>query len=301
MLKKQQFGEILDHSGVAVEDLKQTQSHYLNTLGLMRDQRAYFEGRLKIGWVHAQVGVPISLYQSAYRVLQEVLVRQIWNSCDDPELARELTVFVIKIAQLDMSLAISAYHHSRVDMLEDSLRDMRTEQRQLMVKANTDELTGLPMRDVVVQQLARDLMDADDMDGSVHLIMADLDHFKQVNDQYGHLVGDTVLQGVAARIRQSLRGSDMVGRYGGEEFIILLKNKTLRQAQRIAERIRQHVESSPVKANEHVINITLSQGLAEGAMGDDTDSIIGRADEALYAAKHQGRNCVVTAETDSGH
>ena len=117
---------------------------------------------------------------------------------------------------------------------------------------------------------------------------------------YKRQTGDAVLQEVARRLRQSVRGGDMVGRFGGEEFIILLIGKTTQQAEQIAERMRSHVGSSPIKVDGDMIPITMSQGLAEGNAQDSADSIIERADQALYEAKHRGRNCVITAKAPAG-
>jgi diguanylate cyclase len=245
--------------------------------------------------VHLRVGVPLSLYQSAYRILQEIFISHICFSVDDDHERRALTSYVLRISNLDMSLAISAYHHTEVSELEDSIRDFRHEHVHLIRKVSTDGLTGLPTREVLVKQIQSELTTLGQREGSIHLIMADLDFFKKVNDQYGHLTGDEVLKGVASRIRQSLRGTDMVGRYGGEEFIILLINKSEKQAVQIAERIRNHVVSSPIKANDTKINISLSQGLAMAVADDSVESLIERADQALYEAKASGRNCVVTA------
>ena len=301
MESKPQFLRILQQGNFDLAALKRTQTHYMDTLGVDFSSLEYFENRLKIGWIHAQVGVPLSLYQSAYAILQEILIRKVAEAEQKKSLCMQMVSFILKISNLDMSLAITAYHHTRVDDLEDSINNMRLERVQLMHQATTDSLTSLPTRESVKKQLNRDLFDMYDHQGSVYLIMADLDHFKHVNDRYGHQVGDAVLKGAAARMRQSLRDSDVVGRYGGEEFIILLKNKTRKQAAQIAERIRSHVGSSPIMAQDVEVKITLSQGLAKGYPEDSAEGLIERADQALYEAKRNGRNCVVVAaDVDRG-
>jgi len=294
--QKPQFHRILQQGNYDLAALKRTQTHYMDTLGVDFNSLDYFENRLKIGWIHEQVGVPLSLYQSAYTILQEILINQVSQVEPDKLLCMQLVAFILKISNLDMSLAITAYHHTRVGDLEDSIQSMRQERVQLMHQANTDPLTSLPTRETVKKQLNKDLFELYDHHGSVYLIMADLDYFKHVNDRYGHLVGDEVLKGAAARMRQSLRDSDVVGRYGGEEFIILLKNKSLDQARQIAERIRSHVGSSPIKAHDLEVKITLSQGMAAGHPEDSAEALIERADQALYEAKRNGRDCVIVAE-----
>ena len=295
MAKKPEFMKILTQGGHDLSALKRTHAHYIDTLGVNFTTMDYFEDRLRIGWMHSQVGVPLSLYQSAYRAMQELMIAAVCEVCADDNERMNLMSYVLKITNLDMSLAISAYYHTQVNDLQESLKHLKTEKLHLLNKANTDSLTGLPTRDILKGKLIKALLELYDHRGAVYLIMADLDFFKNVNDEYGHLTGDYVLKDVANRIRQSLRDTDIVGRYGGEEFIILLKNKNLKQAQLIAERLRVHVGSSPINANGQPINITLSQGLACGYVNDSAEDLIERADKALYEAKRSGRNCVITA------
>ena len=124
-------------------------------------------------------------------------------------------------------------------------------------------------------------------------MMADLDHFKLINDNHGHLAGDKVLKEVAGRIKAGLREFDVVGRYGGEEFVILLENTSVHTAHQIAERIRLRIGSEPVHVAGHDMQVTISQGLALCSQGDDSHSVLSRADQAMYRAKQAGRNCIV--------
>jgi diguanylate cyclase (GGDEF)-like protein len=125
--------------------------------------------------------------------------------------------------------------------------------------------------------------------------MLDIDHFKQVNDTYGHAVGDQVLRAVARRCRESLRGIDLLGRYGGEEFAALLPEDELAGARRAAERLRQHIANAPVDTERGLLNITISLGAAAVSEGcPDLTALLDRADAAMYAAKKAGRNRVET-------
>ena len=125
------------------------------------------------------------------------------------------------------------------------------------------------------------------------LIMSDLDHFKQINDQFGHLCGDAVLAMVGEQMNAVLRGGDLKCRYGGEEFLILLPETTLVGARRVAELLRGKLEACPVYWNERNVHVTASFGLTAVLPGEfDIAAIIGRADAALYRAKESGRNCV---------
>jgi diguanylate cyclase (GGDEF)-like protein len=127
--------------------------------------------------------------------------------------------------------------------------------------------------------------------------MFDLDHFKTINDRFGHLCGDAVLAHVGQRMKAVLRGSDTKCRYGGEEFVVLLPDTPLAGARRVAETLRKDLEKGPVRWNDQILVVTASFGIAEIIAGEDTaNAIIARADAALYHAKQDGRNCVRTSK-----
>jgi diguanylate cyclase (GGDEF)-like protein len=128
------------------------------------------------------------------------------------------------------------------------------------------------------------------------LIVFDLDHFKGINDRYGHLAGDAVLGAVGGRMNSVLRGSDLKCRYGGEEFLILLPDTPSQGAQRVAETLRREIEGTAVPWNDETLRVTASFGLTAITPGEmDPLAAIARADEALYRAKQDGRNCVRSA------
>jgi diguanylate cyclase (GGDEF)-like protein len=127
----------------------------------------------------------------------------------------------------------------------------------------------------------------------VSLLMFDLDHFKSVNDTYGHLCGDAVLAAVGQRMNAVLRGSDLKCRYGGEEFLVLLPDTPLAGASRVADTLRRELEQHPVRWHGESIPVTASFGVTAITPGEvDANAIIGRADAALYRAKEAGRNCI---------
>ena len=127
----------------------------------------------------------------------------------------------------------------------------------------------------------------------VSLIMFDLDHFKEINDRYGHLCGDAVLAAVGARMREVLRGSDLKCRYGGEEFLVLLPETPLEGAKRVADTLRRELADMAVQWKDETLHVTASFGVTMALPSEiDTQALIGRADVALYRAKDQGRNCV---------
>ena len=156
-----------------------------------------------------------------------------------------------------------------------------------------DSLTGCANRAHAMAVIEAELSRSRRAKVPLSLIMFDLDHFKQINDQFGHLCGDAVLMTVGERLNETLRGGDLKCRYGGEEFLILLPDTTLAGAERAAEQVRGRLEERAVSWNDQNVQVTASFGLT-AALPDELNvaAIIGRADEALYRAKASGRNRV---------
>jgi diguanylate cyclase (GGDEF)-like protein len=164
------------------------------------------------------------------------------------------------------------------------------EARQTIEKiAITDELTGLYNRRYILSRFNEEFQEARRLNKNLGCIMADIDHFKAINDSQGHLVGDDVLKEVARRIGTSIRVYDILGRYGGEEFLILLPDTTLEQAWHFAERTRMQVKESDIAGNR----VTISLGVTSLQEQDLTiDDMVKRADDVLYRAKNAGRDRV---------
>ena len=299
LLAQDEFNRILRHR-FEIDNLKDSQQRYLLSLGAQFDEAAYFEERLRVGLVHARVGVPLGLYASAYGMLQQLILARVPPEIRavDAEYHR-LVAFLVKIAALDMSLASDTYHLAKVQVLETSLQALRRAGKELRHKVQTDALTGAASHAKAVARLKHALQVAQRDDTPLCIAMVDLDYFKRVNDTHGHLVGDEVLRDVTARMRASVRDFDMVGRYGGEEFLIILENAPLATAEAIAERMRRHVEESPIHVKGTEIHLTVSLGLAAAKKTDSVESLLRGADSALYAAKAAGRNCIRVAEADS--
>lgn len=173
------------------------------------------------------------------------------------------------------------------------LQQARADKEELERLANFDSLTGLYNRQAILGKLRELVNRTKRYKEDFSLSMLDIDHFKRVNDRYGHLTGDEVLEKIATLIRQNIRNTDVAGRYGGEEFIIILPQADLSSALVVAERIRIVIENAEMKDSaENVFAITVSQGLSGWEPGEDVHSLISRADEALYTAKENGRNRV---------
>jgi diguanylate cyclase (GGDEF)-like protein len=167
--------------------------------------------------------------------------------------------------------------------------------RQALNSALRDPLTNLGNRSAMDSALQREVELARRHGTPLSLIVIDIDHFKAINDQYGHAVGDLALRTVARCAEGCIRSSDMLFRYGGEEFVILLANTSGHGAKRLAERVRQAIETMECVANQTRLSITASLGLATLGEGEDMDALFERADHALYRCKQGSRNCVCTA------
>ncbi len=157
----------------------------------------------------------------------------------------------------------------------------------------TDQLTGIGNRRRLEQALKEEISRAGRSGAKLSALMADLDHFKRVNDTYGHGAGDKVLETFADVLRQSTRLPDVLGRYGGEEFVVLMPNTDRDQAVISAERLRIALASTLIPPLAEPM--TVSIGVVEFVPGESGDAFLGRVDEALYEAKRSGRNRVVAA------
>lgn len=180
----------------------------------------------------------------------------------------------------------------------DKLREML--QRSVAL-AYTDTLTGVYNRRYMNAHLDRKIMEIADTVKPVSILMFDIDKFKAINDSYGHNAGDEVLRELARRVSRGVRDIDLVSRYGGEEFVIVMPDADIEVAVAVAERVRVLVADQPFTVNGPAVAlpVTISIGVATTRDPTETaESLIGRADEALYRAKGRGRNCVASAELD---
>jgi two-component system cell cycle response regulator len=195
--------------------------------------------------------------------------------------------------QQELSVRLRA--GKRIIDLQLSLMDAREELRE---KANKDLLTMLPNRSAIMAILEHEIARSHRDHRSVGVVLLDIDHFKKVNDTYGHFAGDAVLRETAARLKASMRAYDHVGRYGGEEFLVVLPNCEMEQARSQAERMRQRLQESKILADAGLgIAVTASFGVTISDLSDRSPDIFVRvADEALYRAKAGGRNCVFCLE-----
>ena len=210
---------------------------------------------------------------------------------------------VQEIAELLQSESTARGEYNAIDQrmraLERENLDLAMKNRALAEVSSRDALTGLYNRWYILDKIDAEMNRALRHGTPMSLLMIDIDHFKQVNDAHGHQAGDSVLMAVGQLLRDSCRVYDMPGRYGGEEFCLVLPETKLENTQHVAERIRRRVAATPVVSMEKTIHVTASIGIAgvesvpdEGIF--NASALIERADRALYTAKDRGRNRVET-------
>ena len=190
---------------------------------------------------------------------------------------------------------------AELESIKRALAIKETELRAVIAQADevshTDPLTFLPNRKRILADLQREVIFSDRYGTPLAISLIDIDHFKPVNDNYGHLVGDKVLRTLAMELREHIRHPDTLGRYGGEEFLVVLPHSTVSAAAEQAERLLKHVRSLVIPSDEEKISVTISIGLAQYKVHqEDWQQFLSRADVALYQAKNKGRNCWVVFE-----
>jgi diguanylate cyclase (GGDEF)-like protein len=187
----------------------------------------------------------------------------------------------------------------RMEIATDITNLKKSEQKLLAAKmlaeehASKDELTNLYNRRAFFEQGKQLFKQARRYPQSISVMMIDIDHFKNINDNYGHAVGDSVLKAIGSLLQNTVREADILARIGGEEFAVILPQTDVEEASNLAERIRQRIEAEVIQYDTLQIKITASFGIAACmAEGDDLDRMLTKADDALYIAKKKGRNQV---------
>jgi len=190
---------------------------------------------------------------------------------------------------------------AELERIKRSLAIKETELKAVIAQADevshTDSLTFLPNRKRIIADLQREVMISKRYGTPLSISLLDIDHFKYVNDNYGHVAGDEVLRKLAMELRDHIRHPDTIGRYGGEEFLVVLPYSTSRAAAEQAGRLCRYVQSLMIPYEENEIVLTLSIGIAQyKVQQEDWQTFLNRADRAMYQAKHEGRNHWVVSE-----
>lgn len=181
---------------------------------------------------------------------------------------------------------------NKIKLLEDHAKDLEKTIHQKHMEAITDPLTGLYNRAAYVQALEKAWMKWQQDQVPSTMLVWDIDHFKVVNDRHGHAAGDKVLQSVAKKLETGVRKGDVLARFGGEEFVMLLADKTLEEGIQLAERIRELISATEFTYKQQPLHVTISCGVASFMKKDTPTTIFERADKALYKAKRSGRDRV---------
>jgi diguanylate cyclase (GGDEF)-like protein len=273
--------------------LQQTQRQYLLSLGRDADRPAYFEDRLRIGMTHERVGLQQRWYLGAYVKLFELIQHRLTaHLAAQPDLLVGALAALHKIFTLDALLAVETYYQATTQRLQQTLDQLTQAQEMLEHLSRTDGLTQIHNRSFLLETLDKELQRSIRFRRPFSLLFVDLDHFKHINDRFGHSFGDRVLTHVVQAMRGVLRPADIIGRLGGEEFLIGLVETDGRAARQIAERLRLKVACKPLDVDGTPLSLTISIGLATADNVARIEELIDHADQALYRAKEGGRNQV---------
>jgi diguanylate cyclase len=184
----------------------------------------------------------------------------------------------------------------RIQIMEVEATTFRNHLEEQRERALIDTLTGLPNRAGLEKRMEEEYERWQRYGGELLLVVLDVDHFKRVNDQFGHLSGDKVLRLIAQQLSRRLRKSDFIGRFGGEEFVILMPGTTVEKAATVLEELRAGIENSPFHFKNERVTITISIGYTDFCLDDTLEQVFERADQAMYRAKNDGRNQVMRAD-----
>ncbi len=279
-----------------IRRLKATQLEYLQSFGLQFQDVTYFEYRLRIGIAHERISLPLHLYLAAYRCLQALILDSLPAAMRQH--AASFTQYInsiSKIVMLDCSLAVDAYTRTRVEYMNSSMEALEQERDLLNTELMHDTLTGTLSRRFILETLNKQLAHLSRQhERHLSIALMDLDHFKRVNDTFGHLVGDKVLYEFSRVVSTRVREQDYFGRFGGEEFLLILTGIAPGEALSVLERIREATQLQIFTTNGKHIPLTVSIGFTPAHPDEKVDDLIERADGALYQAKQAGRNQVVS-------
>ena len=253
--------------------------------------------RVSQGFEKVMVEISASTAQAADEAGQFGQVLKNWS--DDLATGKNLTTLSHGIADLlrysrDMQHTVQTLN-AHLEETHREVESLRKEVSRAREEAMIDALTGLANRRSFDRVLNTLLAEVPANGTGPCLLIADIDHFKRINDTYGHVFGDKVIRAIARILRDNVKGKDLAARYGGEEFVIILPDTPLTGASSLAETIRRTVAGSRIKragSDEIVASVTISLGVAHHCPGESERDLLARADQALYQSKQQGRNRV---------
>lgn len=276
-----------------------------NYLLQLKEQLLYVQEHLAQS--HAEDGRVLKAQQQLDRQVRQDVSRlhhSVKESTDLADLKRTVAQQLLSIVQtMDAHREREETHERRmraryesllekVGQMQDETERVRLRMEEEQQRSHTDPLTGLPNRVAYDERLSAELERWQRYNTPFSIAVVDLDRFKAINDEYGHLAGDKVLRLVARILQRNMRSNDFIVRYGGEEFVLLFPSTLAEDALLAADKLREAVENSPFNFHGQPVQVTASFGVAQVTAGDDAESLFARADGALYGAKERGRNQV---------
>lgn len=304
-----ELAAVLDELTLLVLDAQQKRQHdFERYLKQLNDRLAQFQGTLE-----AAQDVCLGSFESGKQL--EVAIRtQVADLHGDVRQATDLEALKANVeAKLDALLrdvdkARSSREHQqeetttrlrsmveRIQAMEVEAQTFRKHLDEQRQRAMLDSLTGLPNRAGLQKRMDEEFDRWRRYGGELLLAVLDVDHFKQINDRFGHLAGDKVLRLIAQQLSQRLRKTDFIGRFGGEEFVLLMPGTTVHQGTRVLDELRAGIQECPFHFKAERVTITISLGFTQFSQGDGLDEVFDRADRAMYQAKEQGRNRIIQA------
>lgn len=294
----QRINEMLKEQGtISLADLEQIYDTYISSTRLTdRIDAVGSKVMDEIDQVMAMVDAAVGTASSYSESLADASER-LGQSKDRDSLRAIVESLVQSAREMEAS---NLKLEERLNASKQEINELQSNLETVRTESLTDPLTQLANRKLFDTTLERTIRDAHTKNEPLSLMMADIDHFKSFNDNYGHLTGDQVLRLVAMAMKQNVKGQDTAARYGGEEFAVILPNTVLRSALTVGDHVRRAVMTKELmkrSTGEHLGRVTVSIGIATLHKNDTVQSLIERTDACLYAAKRHGRNRVI-CETD---
>jgi diguanylate cyclase (GGDEF)-like protein len=277
---------------VAIRDFSGTTCRLLVT----RTQRSFFlEGKKESRYLLGLLMLAGVVYCGIlFFFVEEVLVRRIaslGNEVSKVTVSGDLSLRLNSEGKDELS-TLARMINTMLSAIQKTKSDLIQAQESLRFHAEHDALTGVLNRRAIRDSLRKELARCRREKNTLGVILGDVDHFKKINDHFGHAAGDAVLVSVVQRITSVLRSYDALGRYGGEEFLIIAPNCDLAMAQKLAERIRSAIADEPMDLGNTSAKVTFSLGVTLGTAESDPEFLVAQADTAMYNAKRNGRNRV---------
>lgn len=268
--------------GEQLTRMTEMQEQYLRSLGVNFHAPGYFEERLRVGITHSHINMPPRLYECAYTKLKQLIVEHIPATLDKDSRSK-LSGFIDRIISLDMTLALESYFQSRIDTMQTSLSELEAAQEKMRKQSIIDTATGAASRNAVLGFIKECLALQSKGGEPVSIAMCRLEDIQQVNTEYGRMVGDVVLKKAVEKILPLIRKSDMLGRYGGTEFLLVLRAVDAGRADKIMKKLADNFAEAPIAIKDKHFPIKLGTWLTSTMSGDELPAVLARLDHLVRA------------------